>query len=66
MWQFIAIRDFKRSVAPVYRENWKIYVEVESGRNISRYMKAVRKSNYFKKLGENYAPADSYNEFDLN
>ena len=66
LWQFTAIRDFKRSVPAVYRENWKLYVQVESGRSISKYMKAIRKTNYFKKLGDTYEVSNSYNEFDLN
>lgn len=66
MWCFTATRDFKRAVPEVYRANWKIYVEVENGRNISNYMKRAAKNNYFKKLKENYVADESYNEFDLN
>ena len=66
MWYFKAFRDFSRSVPEVYRNNWKIYIQVESGRNLSRYMKGVRKSNYFRKLEEHYRVPAFYNEFDLN
>lgn len=66
LWYFTATRDFKRSVPEVYRANWKIYVEVESGRNISRYMKAARKTEYFRIVKETYAADPNYNEFDLN
>jgi len=66
MWTFKATRDFKRSVSKVYPENWKMYVQVEKERNISRYLNQVSKNNYFSKLKKNYSVSDSYNEFDLN
>lgn len=66
MWYFTATRDFKRGVAPIYREHWKRYIEVESGRNISQYMKRARKDAYFKQRAETYVVDESYNEFDLN
>jgi len=66
LWSFTATRDFKRGVPEVYRENWKIYVQVESGRSISRYMKRIRKNDYFKKLGETFMVDESYNEFNLD
>ena len=66
LWSFTAIRDFKRGVAPIYRENWKIYVQVENGKNISKYMKKIKKIEYIKKIGETYKVSSSYNEFDLN
>jgi len=66
LWYFTATREFKRSVPEVYRANWKIYVEVESGRNISRYINKALKNDYFKARAENYVVDASYNEFDLN
>ena len=66
LWTFKATREFKRSVAKVYPTNWKLYVQVESGKNIANYMKKARKNNYFKKLGETFEVDPSYNEFDLN
>jgi len=66
MWSFTATREFKRSVPEVYRENWKNYVHVESGRNISKYVKNARKADYFKNLELTYTVDSSYNEFDLN
>ena len=66
MWCFTATRDFKRSVPEVYRENWNVYVKVESGRSISRYVKNARKNDYFRVLKEVYEVDASYNEFDLN
>jgi hypothetical protein len=66
MWSFTATRDFKRAVPEVYRNNWKTYVEVESGRSISKYMKRAKKKAYFKNREETYEVDSSYNEFDLN
>lgn len=66
MWYFTATRDFKRGVAPIYREHWKRYVEVENGRNISNYMKKASKNEFFRKRAETYVADASYNEFDLN
>jgi len=66
MWSFTATRDFKRSVPQVYRENWKTYVEVESGRNIYRYINKAIKNDYMKAFIETYEVPSSYNEFDLN
>lgn len=66
MWSFTATRDFKRAVPEIYRANWKIYVEVESGRNISKYINRVAKDNYMKLKIETYEVPSSYNEFDLS
>ena len=66
MWSFTATRDFKRSVPQVYRENWKSYVEVESGRSIFRYINKANKNDYMRLLSETYEVPSSYNEFDLN
>jgi len=66
MWSFTATREFKRAVAPVYRNNWKIYVEVENGRSISKNFKRAMKNQYFKNRDQTYELPSSYNEFDLN
>jgi hypothetical protein len=66
IWYFTATREFKRAVPEVYRANWKTYVEVESGRNISKYINRMMKNNYFKRYQENYEVPSSYNEFDLS
>ena len=55
LWTFKATRDFKRAVP-----------EVESGRNIMKYMKAARKNDYFRQIKVSYKVDSSYNEFDLN
>ena len=65
MWSFTETKEFKRSVPEVYRANWKIYVEVESGRSISKYINRIMKNNYFRNYTEKYEVPSSYNEFDL-
>lgn len=66
LWTFKATREFKRTVAKVYPTNWKTYVQVESGRNISKYIKKARKNAYFRKLGDTFTVSSHYNEFDMN
>jgi hypothetical protein len=66
MWTFEASRNFKRAVSKIYPTNWKMYVQVEKEKNISRYLKKTGKDNYFKRMEKNYIVSDSYNEFDLN
>lgn len=66
LWMFKATRLFKRKVAKEYPEKWKMYIQVESGRMISKYLKSMGKNNFFKKRSENYELDESYNEFDLN
>lgn len=66
MWKFTATRTFKRTVANVYPENWKIYLQVENGQKISRYMKNMAKNNYMRKRTNSFEAGDVYNEFDLN
>jgi hypothetical protein len=66
MWTFTATREFKRSVAKEYPQNWKLYVQVEAHKNISRYMRQSSLKTFFKKQAERYVADPSYNEFDLN
>jgi hypothetical protein len=62
-WTFIACRDFKRSVAKTYPENWNIYVVVENGRQVKlTYNKEMYKD---KKAKEQSEALKTYNEFDL-
>jgi hypothetical protein len=66
LWTFSAIRDFKRGVARVYPEKWKMYLQVENGKHITKYLKKYFKNNWFKKNEENFVIDPLYNEFDLN
>ena len=65
LWMFEATRLFKRSVAKKYPENWKIYIQVENGRNISKYLKRSIIKDLIKKAS-NKPVAQTYNEFDMS
>lgn len=59
-WGFIACREFKRTVAKVYPENWNLYVQVEPTKKLrDKYKKKV----YAEKM--NKERLIDYNEFDL-
>lgn len=59
-WGFIACREFKRTVAKVYPENWNLYVQVEPTKKLrDKYKKKV----YSEKM--NKEKLENYNEFDL-
>ena len=66
MWMFKGTRDFKRAVAKVYPEKWKMYVQVESGRSISKYMQRYRKNAYLEKKERDFEIDPLYNEFDID
>jgi hypothetical protein len=66
LWSFSAVREFKRGVAKVYPEKWKIFVQVENGKHITKYLKNALKNDWFKNISENYVVDSLYNEFDLN
>ena len=62
-WKFVACREFKRSVAKTYPENWNIYAEVEPTKQANLvYSKAFYKD--LKTKEENEA-LKTYNEFEI-
>jgi hypothetical protein len=62
-WRFVACREFKRSVAKTYPENWNIYAEVEPTKQANLvYSKAFYKD--LKTKEENEA-LKTYNEFEI-
>ena len=66
LWRFTAVRDFKRSVSKVYPDNWKKYVQVENGKNISKYLNSYYKEQWIEKQINDFVIDPLYNEFDLN
>jgi hypothetical protein len=59
-WGFIACREFKRTVAKVYPENWNLYIQIEPTKKLrDKYKKKVYSERMNKEKLENY------NEFDL-
>lgn len=65
LWMFEATRAFKRAVAKTYPENWKIFIQVENGRNISKYVKKSKKKDYFIKQSSKPID-DNYDEFAID
>lgn len=62
-WSFVACRDFKRSVAKTYPENWNIYVVVDATTKLRLiYHKTVQKQIV---LNNEKKSLQDYNEFDL-
>jgi len=62
-WSFVACREFKRTVAKTYPENWNMYAPVEPNTKIRlTYQKIVRKDFAIKLQNK---ALETYNEFDL-
>jgi hypothetical protein len=62
-WGFTASREFKRTVAKTYPENWNIYVAVT---NTQRLKETYSKMMYKEmKAKETSKALETYNEFDL-
>lgn len=66
LWNFIGIREFKREVAKVYPEKWKMYLQVENKKHISKYLKEIKQKDYFTKIKESFVIDPLYNEFEIN
>jgi hypothetical protein len=64
LWGFTAVRDFKRTVASTYPEQWKQYVMVDNLVKVSRiFRKQVYKEHIQK---ETLLRLEDYDEFDLS
>ena len=62
-WGFTACREFKRTVAKTYPENWNTYIVVDATQRLKlAYSQAVYKEI---KLKETIKALENYNEFDL-
>lgn len=62
-WSFVACRNFKRSVAKTYPENWTMYIQVDPVKKLRNFYKSttIRRVNE-KRLKKELT---TYNEFDL-
>ena len=62
-WSFVACREFKRSVARTYAENWNMYIAVDSTKKLN----ALYSKSYFKNKMEyeTKKALKNYNEFDI-
>ena len=62
-WNFVACREFKRSVAKAYPENWNTYVVVDP---IKQLKVNYTKNTFINSLKEKQKKdLKNYNEFDL-
>ena len=62
-WGFTACRDFKRSVAKAYPENWNMYLVVEPTAKIKLAYNKAKYKEY--KATETIRALENYNDFDL-
>jgi hypothetical protein len=62
-WGFVACREFKRTVAKTYPENWNMYTEVTPTLKIKLAYSKAQYKNY--KAEETTKALKTYNEFDL-
>jgi hypothetical protein len=59
----VGCRDFKRTVAKTYPENWNMYVEIEPNKQVKlAYSKAIYKDIILKETTE---ALKTYNEFEI-
>jgi len=63
LWKFVANRDFKRSVAKAYPENWNTYIVVDP----TKKLRLETRKQYYKNvlLKQQQDGLKDYNEFDL-
>jgi len=62
-WGFTACREFKRTVAKTYPENWNMYVQVVSKAKIDKVYNNIVYKNYLNKVEQRNLK--TYNEFEL-
>ena len=62
-WSFRACRDFKRSVAKAYPENWNMYVRLDPLSKLETIYRKVQYKDFMKK--ETEKALKTYNEFDI-
>jgi hypothetical protein len=62
-WSFVGCREFKRSVAKNYAENWNMYMQIDPNIKLKKaYAKAYQKDYSIKQTAKNIK---DYNEFDI-
>ena len=62
-WKFVACREFKRSVAKAYPENWQMYVAADPKIKIEHSYNKIRQKDFRTK--QTAKELESYNEFDI-
>jgi len=66
LWMFRAHRDFSRAVSAAYPENFKMYVQVDSFKNISDIFKAASTKAWIKTEAPLIEQPEDYNEFKMD
>jgi hypothetical protein len=64
MWSFTGIRDFKRTVAKTYPENWKKYILLDNMIKVSRVFRKQKVQDSIK--NETEVLLNQYDEFNLD
>lgn len=62
-WKFIACREFKRTVAKTYPENWNMYVVVDPHMKIRATYQKIKKKEYAQKKEQQQL--QNYNDLEL-
>ena len=62
-WKFVACREFKRSVAKTYPENWNMYAVAEPSKKFKLDYQNIAYKNFIEAKTEK--ELKTYNEFDL-
>ncbi len=64
MWMFKGARDFKRTLAKWYPENWKMYMHIDPNLKVNKLYKKKLQRDYMK--DQTKKMLDYYNEFDMD
>jgi len=64
LWGFVGVRDFKRTVAKSYPQNWKKYVMVDNMMKVSKLFRLENFKQY--KAKETQGFLENYDEFNLD
>lgn len=64
VWQFKPSKEFSKAVSNSYKENWKMYIQVENNLKISQLYKKQVVNKYLKNKIQQVP--EEYNEFDLD
>jgi hypothetical protein len=66
MWGFSAVRDFKRTVAHTYPQEWKKYVMVDNLIKVSRLFRKEKFKDFKKQETQKIIENNEYDEFNLD
>lgn len=64
LWGFQGLRDYKRSIAATYQQDWKKYIQVDNMQHISRMFRTLKNKETRKR--ETAISLETYDEFLLD